>query len=192
MQIFVFSGLVIGWWSKLWAGHPYPTQISVPPPEWACHSRGLCGCNSAGHSDLYSLFRNEKKGGSNVLLTKVMSFFNHCYLKRSTVKMENFSPRNPQCNKINMDFYLLSWTVIKHHRIFISSWSCPLFSQKPKSADWLMCFRLLQWIFMSLFWLVCRNLMGSYEFVLWWCDLWRGIWATHHLMRWFFLRNRIR
>ena len=29
--------------------------------------------------------------------------------------------------------------------------------------------RLLRWIFMSLFWLVCRNLMGSYEFVLWWC-----------------------
>ena len=31
-------------------------------------------------------------------------------------------------------------------------------------------FRLLRWIFMSLFWLVCRNLMGSSEFVLWWCE----------------------
>ena len=31
LQICVFSGLVIGWWSKLWARHPYPTQISVPP-----------------------------------------------------------------------------------------------------------------------------------------------------------------
>ena len=35
-----------------------------------------------------------------------------------------------------------------------------------------MCFRLLRWIFMSLVWLVCRNLMGSYEFVLWWCGHW--------------------
>ena len=32
--------------------------------------------------------------------------FNHCYLKRSTVKVK-FSLRNPQCNKVNMDFYLL-------------------------------------------------------------------------------------
>ena len=30
-QIFVFSGLVIGWWLKLWAGHSYPTQIWVRP-----------------------------------------------------------------------------------------------------------------------------------------------------------------
>ena len=29
-QICVFSGLVIGWWSKLWAAHPYPTQSWVP------------------------------------------------------------------------------------------------------------------------------------------------------------------
>ena len=28
---FSSSGLVIGWWLKLWAGHPYPTQIWVPP-----------------------------------------------------------------------------------------------------------------------------------------------------------------
>ena len=82
-----------------------------------------------------------------------------------------FSLRNPQCNKFNMDFYLLSWTVIEHHRIFISIWSCPLFLQKPKRADWLMYFRLLQWIFMRHFWSVCRNLMGSYEYVLWWCGL---------------------
>ena len=27
----VFSGLVIGWWSKLRAGRPYPTQIWIPP-----------------------------------------------------------------------------------------------------------------------------------------------------------------
>ena len=27
LQIFVSSGLVIGWWLKLWAGLPYPTQI---------------------------------------------------------------------------------------------------------------------------------------------------------------------
>ena len=47
LQIFVFSGLVIGWWLKRWAGLPYPTQIWVPrpppppPPEWACHNRPL-------------------------------------------------------------------------------------------------------------------------------------------------------
>ena len=34
-QICAFSGLVIGWWSKLWAAHPYPTQSWVPP--WDCH-----------------------------------------------------------------------------------------------------------------------------------------------------------
>ena len=27
LQISVFSGLIIGWWLKFWAGHPYPTQI---------------------------------------------------------------------------------------------------------------------------------------------------------------------
>ena len=29
LQICVFSGLVIGWWSKLRAAHPYPTQVWV-------------------------------------------------------------------------------------------------------------------------------------------------------------------
>ena len=31
-QICVSFGLVIGWWSKLRATHPYPTQSWVPPP----------------------------------------------------------------------------------------------------------------------------------------------------------------
>ena len=31
LQICVFSGSVIGWWSKLRAAHPYPTQSWVPP-----------------------------------------------------------------------------------------------------------------------------------------------------------------
>ena len=31
LQICAFSGLVIGWWSKLWAAYPYPTQSWVPP-----------------------------------------------------------------------------------------------------------------------------------------------------------------
>ena len=31
LQICIFSGLDIEWWSKLLAGHPYPTQIWVPP-----------------------------------------------------------------------------------------------------------------------------------------------------------------
>ena len=56
--------LVIGWWLKFWVAHPHRTQIWVwppPPTEWARHSRGLCGCNSARHFDLYSLFRNEKR-----------------------------------------------------------------------------------------------------------------------------------
>ena len=30
-EICTFSGLVIGWWSKLRAAHPYPTQSWVPP-----------------------------------------------------------------------------------------------------------------------------------------------------------------
>ena len=58
-----------------------------------------------------------------------------------------------------MDFYLLSWTVIEHHRIFISN----LITVQYKKKNWLMCFRLLKWIFTSLFWLVCGNLMGSDE-----------------------------
>ena len=32
LQICTFSGLVIGWWSKLRAAHPYPTQSWVLPP----------------------------------------------------------------------------------------------------------------------------------------------------------------
>ena len=60
-----------------------------------------------------------------------------------------------------MDFYLLSWTVIEHHRI-ISIWSCPLFFPKPKKADWLMCFRLN--IYESL--LTClQNMMGLDGFI---------------------------
>ena len=61
------------------------------------------------------------------------------------------------------------WTALNTTEFLYQIWSCPIFLLKPKRADWLMCFRLLRWIFMSLFWLVCRNLMGSYEFVLWWC-----------------------
>ena len=61
------------------------------------------------------------------------------------------------------------WTALNTTEFSYQIWSCPIFLLKPKRADWLMCFRLLRWIFMSLFWLVCRNLMGSYEFVLWWC-----------------------
>ena len=33
LQICTFSGLVIGWWSKLRAAHPYPTQVEHPR-EW--------------------------------------------------------------------------------------------------------------------------------------------------------------
>ena len=62
------------------------------------------------------------------------------------------------------------WTALNTTEFSYQIWSCPIFLLKPKRADWLMCFRLLRWIFMSLFWLVCRNLMGSYEFVLWWCE----------------------
>ena len=61
------------------------------------------------------------------------------------------------------------WTALNTTEFSYQIWSCPILLLKPKTADWLMCFRLLRWIFMSLFWLVCRNLMGSYEFVLWWC-----------------------
>ena len=42
LQIFVFSGLVIGWWLKL--GPDFRTQLKFeypPPPEWACHNRPL-------------------------------------------------------------------------------------------------------------------------------------------------------
>ena len=61
------------------------------------------------------------------------------------------------------------WTALNTTEFSYQIWSCPIFLPNPKRADWLMCFRLLRWIFMSLFWLVCRNLIGSYEFVLWWC-----------------------
>ena len=66
---FVFSGLVIGWWSKIWAGHPYPTQIWVAPPP-----NELVG-TFAGvilQVTLIYIFSLEMK--SNVLLTKIMSF----------------------------------------------------------------------------------------------------------------------
>ena len=33
LQNCVFSDLVIGWWSKLLAAHPYPTQSWVPPRD---------------------------------------------------------------------------------------------------------------------------------------------------------------
>ena len=60
LKIFVFSGLVIGWWLKLWAGHQYPIQIWVPPPPRnELVMTGLCVFNSAGNSHLYSLFKNE-------------------------------------------------------------------------------------------------------------------------------------
>ena len=61
------------------------------------------------------------------------------------------------------------WTALNTTEFSYQIWSCPILLPKPKRADWPMCFRLLRWIFMSLFWLVCRNLMGSYEFELWWC-----------------------
>ena len=44
LQICVFSGFVIGWWSKLRAAHPYPTQSWVPPGsiwEWDPHQKEL-------------------------------------------------------------------------------------------------------------------------------------------------------
>ena len=50
------------------------------------------------------------------------------------------------------------WTALNTTEFSYQIWSCPIFLLKPKRADWLMCFRLLRWIFMSLFWLVCRNL----------------------------------
>ena len=33
LQIYVFSGLLMGWWSKLRAARQYPTHIWVPPPR---------------------------------------------------------------------------------------------------------------------------------------------------------------
>ena len=71
------------------------------------------------------------------------------------------------------------WTALNTTEFSYKIWSCPIFLPKPKRADWRMCFRLLRWIFMSLFWLVCRNLMGSYEFVLWWCGLLSLIMNSH-------------
>ena len=59
LQIFVFSGLVIGWWLKLWAGHPVPNSNLSSSPGNELVIIGLCVCNSAGHSHLYSLFKNE-------------------------------------------------------------------------------------------------------------------------------------
>ena len=40
LQFRVFSGLVIGWWSKLRAAPPYPTQSWVPPPRYEAHIAG--------------------------------------------------------------------------------------------------------------------------------------------------------
>ena len=50
MEICILSGLVIGWWSKFWAAHPYPTQSWVPPRnpkvlitlKWRASKHGLC------------------------------------------------------------------------------------------------------------------------------------------------------
>ena len=98
------------------------SNLSTPPPTTTTNELVIVG-SLAGVilqvTLIYILSLEMNKGGSNVLLTKIMSFFNHCYLKRSTVKVK-FSLRNPQCNKVNMDCYLLSRTVIEHHRIFIS------------------------------------------------------------------------
>ena len=41
MQFRVFSGLVIGWWSKLQAAPPYPTQSWVPPFKKVHHVANL-------------------------------------------------------------------------------------------------------------------------------------------------------
>ena len=79
------------------------------------------------------------------------------------------------------------WTALNTTEFSYQIWSCPIFLLKPKRADWLMCFRLLRWIFMSLLWLVCRNLMGSYEFVLWWCDQWVSQNIDDHVLLSFFI-----
>ena len=34
LQICIFSGFVIGWWSKLRAAYPYPTQSWIPPGSY--------------------------------------------------------------------------------------------------------------------------------------------------------------
>ena len=43
---------------------------------------------------------------------------------------------------------------------------------EPKESRLTMCFRLLQRVFTSLFWLACWNLLGSDEYVLGWCSPW--------------------
>ena len=66
----VFSDLVNGWWSKLRARHPYPTQIWVPLPgltytSWNMFDKirvlrsvqGLC-CSSSLYCECYPLDRN--------------------------------------------------------------------------------------------------------------------------------------
>ena len=67
------------------------------------------------------------------------------------------------------------WWVLGLVRFLQSRHSCllsfPPWSEFKKKKKKKKKRRLLRWIFMSLFWLVCRNLMGSYEFVLWWCDV---------------------
>ena len=71
---------------------------------------------SAGHSEFYSLFRNESKKDPRILLTKLMSFIKKCR------KSKSFHWGIHSVTNSNMALiYLLSWTVIEHHRIFISN-----------------------------------------------------------------------
>ena len=63
LQICIFSGLVIGWWSKLRAAPPYPSQIWVPPPP-----RVLC----RQMNSIFTLSIFEKSNVVSVLLAKII------------------------------------------------------------------------------------------------------------------------
>ena len=113
LQICVFSGLVIGWWSKIWAAHQYPTQSRVPPPgskhekHWLMvhawpHLRSKCEFDTfwkTNSDELYLL--NDLQCSKNVL--KHLCVFRGKWLSplpRAMLRRANVFSISPKCRNI--------------------------------------------------------------------------------------------
>ena len=97
-----------------------------------------------------------------------MSFLITVFWKKSTVNVK-FSPRNPQCNKVNMDFFIFYYEQsLTPQNFHISLIMSMILAETEKS-------RLIN-VFQAFAMNVHESLLtclqksdGLYEFVLWWC-----------------------